>query len=50
MLWVKHELKSRAEFLPELMEFVNMSFIPVNYFMTHIENDELLKFHCNGNI
>lgn len=43
-------MKNRIEFLPGLMEFVNMSLIPVNYFMNHIENEEILKSHCNCNI
>lgn len=43
-------MQDRVEFLPGLMEFVNMSLIPVNYFMNHIENEEILKSHCQSNI
>lgn len=50
MLWVRHDLENRLEFLQQLLKSIKMPLIPVSYFMKTIENDDLLKSCLKSNL
>ncbi|KAF0742242.1 ring canal kelch isoform X2, partial [Aphis craccivora] len=43
MNWVKHDLNSRKDFLPELMEHVRLPLISKHYFVNKVIDEPLLK-------
>lgn len=49
MLWVKYDLSSRHQYLPELLKCVNMSYIPLSYFNDNIKNEEILQSDFTSN-
>lgn len=49
MLWLKYDLKNRLKFLSELMASLNMSRIPLSYFIESIEKEEIIKSNCSSN-
>ncbi|KAE9544774.1 hypothetical protein AGLY_000316 [Aphis glycines] len=50
--WLKHELDSRKDFLPELMEHVRLPLISKQYLLEKVVNEPLLKMNpkCIGYI
>jgi len=43
--WLKHELESRKDFLPELMEHVRLPLISKQYLLEKVVNEPLLKMN-----
>lgn len=50
MLWIKHDINNRLNFLSELIKCIRMPLIPVSYYFNCIDNEALLKSNCLGYI
>lgn len=49
MLWLRYDLKNRLKFLSALLTSLNMSRIPLSYFIENIEKEEIIKSNCSSN-
>lgn len=49
MLWIKYDLNNRCQYLSQLINCIDVSFIPQSYFIKNIENEEVLQSNLKSN-
>lgn len=43
MRWLKHDLERRSSYLPELMDYIPFNLLSLDYLITNVQKDEIIK-------
>lgn len=49
MLWLKHDINDRTQYLSKLLLHINLELITYSYFINNIEKEDVIKSNCNSN-